>query len=255
MWYSERMKKLMLGLVAVVVGVMVMGGNARAADGDFVERCVNDEDGGGHKYALYEMRGSSAAMIHGSAKVSGKTCESVGRKNGDMVVLGNVSSMSSDDAKNEVDARVAQESGNAGGSGGETGGTGSGTSSGDTGDCDKPLLLLRPWYAGLTGTDCKIKEVKEPQDGESLTDEQITLNTLVWGIVTNVLYDLFVVVGYLATGFIIYAGYLYLLARGESSSIEKAKKTLIGAISGLIIAILAAMIVSFISSVVLKGIN
>lgn len=170
MWYSGRMKRLMLGLMAVFVGAMMLGGPVMA----------------------------------GTPNVDGVE---------------------------------------------DAGGTDTTTTTTDSNDgCDKTLLLFRPWYAGLTeGADCKIAT---PAQGD-----EDALQVMVWGIVTNILYDLFVLVGYLATGFIIYAGYLYLIARGESSSIEKAKKTLIGAISGLIIAILAAMIVSFISGVVLGSLE
>lgn len=112
----------------------------------------------------------------------------------------------------------------------------------DETNCDKMLLGMKPWYAGLTDSNCNIK-----------TPEKDGLSNFVWTIVTNVLYDMFVVIGYLAIGFIMFGGYTYLLARGDPGRIEKAKKTLVAAVSGLVISLLASVIVSFIADNILVG--
>ena len=110
----------------------------------------------------------------------------------------------------------------------------------DDGGCGGSFLGLRPWYQGLTDGDCEVKI----NQGDDVSEK-------VWKIVMNVLFNLFVVVGYLAIGFIMYGGYTYLLARGDPGKIEKGKKTLVSAISGLIIAVLASAIVSFIGGAIL----
>lgn len=104
------------------------------------------------------------------------------------------------------------------------------------------FLGMKPWYSGLKMKDengsCSIE-----------TPEENGMPTFVWTIVLNILYDLSLVVGVITTGFIIYGGYLYITAEGDRSKAEKAKKTLIAAIIGLIIAISAAVIVNTISAV------
>ena len=51
-------------------------------------------------------------------------------------------------------------------------------------------------------------------------------------------------VGYLSVGFIIWGGFKYILAQGEPSGLVAAKKTIINAMIGLIIAILAYAIIN-----------
>lgn len=119
------------------------------------------------------------------------------------------------------------------------------------GGCNATFVGLRPWYYGLTkGKDCEIDEAQYKCDG----DDCSKMSSFIWKIVTNVLYDMFVIVGYLAIGFLMFGGYTYLLARGDPGRIEKAKKTIIGAVSGLIIAVIASFIVAFIGNVILEGI-
>lgn len=107
---------------------------------------------------------------------------------------------------------------------------------------DGSFLGMKPWYSGLTDGNGNIEAPTE--DG---------IPKFVWTIVLNILYDLSLVVGVITTGFIIYGGYLYITAQGDRSKAEKAKKTLIAAIIGLIIAISAAVIVNTISAVLLGG--
>lgn len=103
------------------------------------------------------------------------------------------------------------------------------------------FLTFRAWYCGLP---------VNPDTGGFVVDGESGLTVFVWIIILNILVDLFSVVGYLALGFVIYAGYLYVLARGDSSRIAKGKKTLLNAIIGLIISILASMIVALVSDIV-----
>lgn len=51
-------------------------------------------------------------------------------------------------------------------------------------------------------------------------------------------------IGYLAIAAIVYAGYLYVTARGEDDQISKAKKVLVGALIGILLAALAFALVS-----------
>lgn len=102
------------------------------------------------------------------------------------------------------------------------------------------LLGFRPWYAGL----CKSgeKEFEAPDKGDHKA-----LALFVWTIVLNVTFDLTLAVGYIALGFVIYGGYLYIMSQGDPSRMAKGKKTLMSAIIGTIIAMLASVAVNTVS--------
>ncbi|MDO4986944.1 MAG: pilin [Candidatus Saccharibacteria bacterium] len=115
-----------------------------------------------------------------------------------------------------------------------------------TEDCNKNLFGMRPWYAGLavqspeTNNKCTV--------GTPATDEDIA--TMVWIIILNIMTDISVIIGYLALGFVIYGGYLYILAGGDPGKVAKGKKTLIGAVIGIAISLLASGIVNTILRII-----
>lgn len=105
-------------------------------------------------------------------------------------------------------------------------------------DCGAGTFLgFRPWYAGL----CKSgeKEFEAPANGDHKA-----LALFIWTIVLNVTFDLTLAVGYIALGFVIYGGYLYIMSQGDPSRMAKGKKTLMSAIIGTIIAMLASVAVN-----------
>lgn len=105
--------------------------------------------------------------------------------------------------------------------------------------CEHSILGLRPWYSGLTMDDkCVVQSPDE--DGMTL---------FVWTIVLNVLSDIFVIAGYLAIGFVIYGGMMYIMSSGEPGKVARGKQILVSATIGLIIAILATVIVNIITSI------
>ena len=108
------------------------------------------------------------------------------------------------------------------------------------------FLGLRSWYYGLTNSNCQI-------DSDAFKGDE--MKTSIWTIVLNIMYDLMVVVGILAVGFIIYGGYMYMTAGGDPGRAAKAQKSLYSAIIGLIISLLATTITNFIISVVTGGTN
>lgn len=71
------------------------------------------------------------------------------------------------------------------------------------------------------------------------------------GIVTNVINTMIFVTGIVAVVFIIIGGIRYIVSQGDEKSINGAKNTILYAVIGLIIAILAFAIVNF----VLKGLT
>lgn len=117
------------------------------------------------------------------------------------------------------------------------------------GNCGvKGVLGFRPWYDGLCDGDTKSSNIKAPAKGDDAE-----LARFVWTIVLNVLVDLTVAIGYLALGFVIYGGYLYIMSQGDPGRAMRGKKTLMNAIIGTVIALSASVAVNTVR--VILGIN
>ncbi len=112
----------------------------------------------------------------------------------------------------------------------------------NAGTCNGNFLGLKPWFAGL----CENGKIKSPEGEDGI-------NRFIWTIVANVMTDLFVILGYLTTGFIVWGGYLYMISRGDASKIASGKKTLMAAIIGFLISIFAALISNAIAGVLTGG--
>ena len=108
---------------------------------------------------------------------------------------------------------------------------------------------MKPWFDGLCESNDKNSNIVTPSEQGS----GITISTFVWTIVLNVLFDLMVAIGYLAVGFVIYGGYLYIMSQGDPNKAQKGKRTLMTAITGVIIAMGASVIVN--TAVTILGIN
>ena len=68
----------------------------------------------------------------------------------------------------------------------------------------------------------------------------------VWGVVSAIINVALWVIGVLAVGFIIYGGIKYSMSAGDASKVKSAKDTIMYAVVGLIVAILAYAIVNFV---------
>ena len=107
--------------------------------------------------------------------------------------------------------------------------------------CSPTFFGIPAWYRGLTvsDTDCNIKKISN----KGGTD--VTLNSFIWTVVLNISDGLFRIAGVIATGFIVWAGFQYMISQGNSEKVAAAKTTLTNAIVGLIITILAVGITNF----------
>lgn len=108
-------------------------------------------------------------------------------------------------------------------------------------DCDKKgmILTLKPWYYGLTeGSDCKIKSFG------STSDEQ---SHFIWTIGINIVEDLLQLTGYVAVGFIIYGGFVFMTSSGSPERAAAGRKVLINSIIGLVIAMSAVLLVNLVA--------
>lgn len=109
--------------------------------------------------------------------------------------------------------------------------------------CNQTFFGMPAWHRGLTDENCNIKKISE--DGEG----GVTLTQFFWTVVANIIDCVFRIAGTAAVGFIVYAGFLYMLATGDSGRVAAAKTTLINAVVGLAIAILASTIVNLVLGV------
>jgi hypothetical protein len=105
--------------------------------------------------------------------------------------------------------------------------------------CEVSILGIPPWYKGLSSRDasgtCSIS---------SPTSDK--LPGFIWHIVLNVIEIALYLVGYIAVFFVLYGGFQFLTGGSNPSQIEKARKTILNAVIGLIISISAVIIVNLI---------
>lgn len=116
---------------------------------------------------------------------------------------------------------------------------------GATGCGEKTFLFFRPWYAGIcsgSGESTELKPVCEKESG--CPAGSVSLTTFVWTIVLNVLFDLTLAIGYLAMVMMVYGGYLYIMSQGDPTKMAKGKKTLVTAITGVVLGLGASVIVN-----------
>ena len=119
-------------------------------------------------------------------------------------------------------------------------------------ECNTHGFLGFPaWYRGLTNDSCDIVSPSDPVVGG--------LTNFILRIAMNVIQIALTAVIYLSVAFIMYGGFLYLTSQGEMGSgstatgAAKAKKTLLNAVIGLVISIVAVAVVNFIMARILNG--
>ena len=89
------------------------------------------------------------------------------------------------------------------------------------------------YILGLTSWDCGVE-----------INNETTLKTGIWTIVSNVATDITVIAAYLVLGYVIYGGYKYIFSGGDPGKVAEGKKTLVHAFTGLAIVMLANAIMS-----------
>jgi hypothetical protein len=90
-----------------------------------------------------------------------------------------------------------------------------------------------------------------PGEMDTITNKCIpTFNSIndVWAIALAVIDILLRVGGLLAVGFVIYGGFRYMTSQGEPDKTSEAKSTILNAIIGLVIIMVAIVAVNFIGS-------
>ena len=112
-------------------------------------------------------------------------------------------------------------------------------------ECHESFLGFQAWYSGIELKDCKNASI----DSEHYKQLNNGLAVLVWTIILNVMLDISIAIGILATGFVMYGGYLYIFSQGSPDKAAKGKITIRNAIIGIVIAVAAGVIVGTIKTI------
>lgn len=107
--------------------------------------------------------------------------------------------------------------------------SGGGTSDG----CSSTFLGFPAWYHGLIGENC---EIAPPNDVGGI-------GNFTWIIVLNIVEIILRMAGWGSVAFIIYGGFKYLSAAGSPDGMVAARKTIMNAVIGLVLSVLAVAIV------------
>ncbi len=108
-------------------------------------------------------------------------------------------------------------------------------------DCEKSIMGIPPWYRGLTNMDDKCS-LKGPDDVGGISN-------YIWRIVLNGIEMALVIAAYVAVFFIIYGGFLFMTGGDNAGQVEKARKTLLDAVIGLVIVLSGVAITKLIFSI------
>jgi hypothetical protein len=104
------------------------------------------------------------------------------------------------------------------------------------------LLGLPTWYKYLDG-----QLVMEEATGVQICQPALNGANDIWKIVAAALEILLRVGSLIAIGFVVYGGVTYILSQGAPDKTKQALQTIINALVGLVISIIAAALVGFIA--------
>lgn len=114
------------------------------------------------------------------------------------------------------------------------------TASVSAADCGGNILTLKPWYDGLTDDSCNI---------QSPTSD--TMSSFIWHIALNIVDDILQIAGYVAFGFVVFGGFLYMTSAGQPEKATRARKTITYGLIGVVVAMSAVLLVNVIASTAL----
>lgn len=110
------------------------------------------------------------------------------------------------------------------------------------GSCNQRFLTMPVWYRGL-GTTCGSADIDSVADNPELGGK---LGTAIMIIGLNVVEILMHLAAYVASVFIIIGGFKYMLSAGSPDANAKGRKTIINAVVGLVISMVAITLVSYV---------
>ena len=115
--------------------------------------------------------------------------------------------------------------------------------------CERSFLGIPTWFRGLVANDGKCSIVS-PGSNLSGSNTPLTLSGFIWRIALNIIDIGLAIVGYIAFFFILYGGFQFLTGGNNPSQIEKARKTILNAVVGLIISLGAVAIINLVFGII-----
>lgn len=110
------------------------------------------------------------------------------------------------------------------------------------------LLGLPSWHKHLEGVQTdEIDPITGTTTGNKVCSPQIDGLSDIWKIVAAVLELLLRLASLIAIGLVVYGGVTYITSQGSPDKTKQALKTIINALVGLVISIIAAALVGFIA--------
>ena len=117
--------------------------------------------------------------------------------------------------------------------------------------CAKPILGISPWFRGLAVQDAK-GQCTIASPGQTLADGKTVLDLkgFILRIALNVVGIILGIIGYIAFFFVLYGGFLFLTGGSNPSQIEKARKTILNAVIGLVISLSAVAVTNLVFGII-----
>lgn len=111
--------------------------------------------------------------------------------------------------------------------------------------CERAFLGIHPWFRGLAGRDAAGKCVVIGP-GQSLNGKELDLQGFIWRVALNIVDIMLAITAYIAFFYVLFGGFQFLTGGSNSGQIEKARKTILNAVIGLVISLGAVAIVNLI---------
>ncbi|HEY8886517.1 MAG TPA: hypothetical protein VIM31_03420 [Candidatus Microsaccharimonas sp.] len=118
----------------------------------------------------------------------------------------------------------------------------------DAKQCEKSFLGIQPWFRGLAVVEGGKCAIAAP--GSDLNGKTLDLTGFIWRIALNVIDIALAAVGYIAFFFVLYGGFQFLTGGNNPSQVEKARKTILNAVVGLVISFGAVAIINLVFGII-----
>lgn len=116
-------------------------------------------------------------------------------------------------------------------------------------DCERSILGIPTWFRGLAVVKAGKCEIAGP--GQTLSNgKSLDLTGFIWRIALNIVDIGLSVVGIIAVFFILYGGFQFLTGGSNPGQVEKARKTILNAVIGLVISLGAVAIVNLVFGII-----
>lgn len=77
------------------------------------------------------------------------------------------------------------------------------------------------------------------------------MSSFIWHIALNIVDDILQIAGYVAFGFVVFGGFLYMTSAGQPEKATRARKTITYGLIGVVVAMSAVLLVNVIASTAL----